>query len=948
MTFIVTKPDMKVSRIKYWSCVFLLCLSIESVAQQFPLALANGSVSFVIDANEFPGVVTAAKNLQTDIERVTSLSPQLYTNLPTEKNILLIGTIGKNRLIEKLIDNKKLDVSQVAGKWEASLTAVVEHPFPNVERALVIAGSDKRGTIFGIYGLSEKIGVSPWSWWADVPVKKQKELYVSAEKQISKATVKYRGIFINDEAPALSGWVTEKFGGFNHKFYEKVFELILRLRGNYLWPAMWGRAIYDDDALSAKIADEYGVVIGTSHHEPMMRAHVEWQRYGKGEWNYEKNQKTLQDFWRKGIERMGSNESIVSLGMRGDGDMAMSKETNVALLERIVKDQRQIIKDVTHQDPELMPQMWALYKEVQEYYDEGMRVPDDVTLLLCDDNWGNIRKLPRLTDPKRRGGYGIYYHFDYVGGPRNYKWLNTNQIERVWEQMNMAYNYGVNTLWVVNVGDIKPMEMPIEFFLDMAWNPELINATTLGNYVKTWAANQFGEKYAAEIASILSSYTKFNSRIKPELLSPETYSRTNYREAERVVDEYNQIAAKAKDIYEKIDPQYRDAYYQLVLFPVLACSNLNELYVTAGKNHLYAKQGRMITNELAKHVMELFQKDAALTKYFNDSLARGKWRHMMDQTHIGYTSWQQPDKNNPPQVLTIDVKPDPELGVAIEGSESWWPNEIHEAVLPSFDALNQQSFYIEIFNRGSKPFSYAIMCDQPWIKFSAQKDNVEKQKRVDVSIDWEKVPKGNYEVPFVIRGAGKEVKVYATVNNSIAGKPQGFIETNGYVSIEGEHYTKAVSSKGMQWTTIPNLGRTGSSVSLFPVAHSETGTTLADPHLEYDLFLISAGEVKVNVYLSPTLDFHNRSLRYAIAIDDESPQIVSIHELRANNAVWEKWVAGNIIIKTSNHKIASAENHTLKIWAIDAGVVLQKIVVDAGGLKESYLGPPESKMITHK
>src|SRR5690606_39010394 len=266
-------------------------------------------------------------------------------------------------------------------------------------------------------------------------------------------------------------WVREKFGGFNHQFYEKVFELILRLKGNFLWPAMWGKSLWDDDSLSAPLADEMGVVLATTHHEPMMRAHVEWQRYGKGPWDYDKNPEVLRQFWREGLERTKGQETVVTLAMRGDGDEAMSADTNIELLERIVKDQREIIAEVTGRPAEETPQVWALYKEVQDYYDKGMRVPEDVTLLFADDNWGNIRRLPDPAD-KRPGGYGVYYHFDYVGGPRNYKWLNTTQIESAWQQMRLAWAHGVDRVWIVNVGDIKPMELPISAFLDQAWDPD--------------------------------------------------------------------------------------------------------------------------------------------------------------------------------------------------------------------------------------------------------------------------------------------------------------------------------------------------------------------------------------------------------------------------------------------------------------------------------------------
>ena len=560
-------------------------VSMQNATGAFTLAAEGKAAAIFANNADFAGVIRAVKNLQTDIQLVADVQPIVSLDkIPANGEVVLIGTIGKSSLIDGLIKSKKLDVSKVRGKWETFTIQVVDKPMKGASKALVIAGSDKRGTIFGIYDVAEQIGVSPWYWWADVPPKKNKNIFILPGRHVQgEPPVKYRGIFLNDEEPALGRWAVENYGGFNHKFYERVFELILRMKGNYLWPAMWWASFSSNDTLNPALADEYGVVIGTTHHEPMMRAHSEWKPYGGGEWNYATNEGKLRQFWTEGIRRMGNHESIISLGMRGDGDMAMSAETNIALLERIVKDQREIIRDVTKKDPKETPQLWALYKEVQDYYDQGMRVPDDVTLLLCDDNWGNIRKLPTLQDAPRAGGYGIYYHFDYVGGPRNYKWLNTNQIERTWEQMHLAYRYGATRIWIVNVGDLKPMELPIEMFLDYAWNPESLNHDNLQEFTVRWAEQQFGREHAKEIATILDTYTKFNARRKHELLSPETYSLVNYREAETIVQEYNALASEAEKIYNTLPAAYKDAYYQLVLHPVKASAVLNELHITTGK-----------------------------------------------------------------------------------------------------------------------------------------------------------------------------------------------------------------------------------------------------------------------------------------------------------------------------------------------------------------------------
>ncbi|QJX48933.1 glycosyhydrolase [Hymenobacter taeanensis] len=828
-------------------------VSAKKSKGSFTLAASGKTAPLFVSSSDWSGVLRAAKDLQADINRVTKLQPTLTTDqAPKGKEVVLIGTLGKSSLIDQLVQSKKLDVSGIAGKWEVSLVQVVEKPLPGIDRALVIAGSDKRGTIYGIYDVSQQIGVSPWYWWADVPVKEQKSLYVTAGRHSQgEPKVKYRGIFLNDEAPALSGWAKEKFGGINSKMYVHVFELILRLKGNYLWPAMWGNAFNDDDKQSPVLADEYGIVMGTSHHEPMLRAQQEWKRYGAGPWNYQTNQKTLQDFWRQGIVNMGTHESIVTIGMRGDGDEPMSEESNISLLERIVADQRKILAEATGKPAEQTPQLWALYKEVQDYYDRGMRVPDDVTLLLCDDNWGNIRKLPKQTEKARSGGYGIYYHFDYVGGPRNYKWLNTNPLPRIWEQMHLAHEYGANQIWIVNVGDLKPMELPISFFLDYAWNPDRIKATDVAAYTQHWAAQQFGEKNAADIADILAKYAKYNARRKPELLDQKTYSLATGEWA-TVVADYNQLLARAEAINQKIPAASRDAYYQLVLHPVQACANLNELYYTVALNHDAAQKAQANTNELAEKAKALYAKDAEITKRYH-AVAGGKWNHMMDQTHIGYTYWQQPNEQKMPEVKTL---------------------------------------------------TNATVAATPVAAPAAR------------------------PVAAPVAGAA-------------------FQESNGYVSMEAEHYTKAVNGGSVTWQNLPDLGRTLGAVTAFPVtAASEASPGGQSPHLQYAITLQQAGPVTVHAYLAPTLNFTaGQGLRYAVSIDDEAPQIVNLHTGLAaenGNRPWQQAVAESIIIKTSQHTVAAAGTHTLKFWRVDPGVVLEKLVVSRGELPATYLGPPES------
>jgi len=914
----------------------------------FPLTVSGRPAPLYVHSEDYQGVVRVARLLQADLGRVTGVNPELFINeLPPAKEFVLIGTLGYNPIIDRLVQERKLDATGLAGKREMFALQCVRNPMPRVEHALVIAGSDKRGTLYGMLDLSTRIGVSPWYWWADVPVRRQPDLFVLPGCHTQgEPAVRYRGIFINDEAPALTRWANEKFGGFNHHFYEKVFELILRLKGNLLWPAMWGSAFNDDDPVNPQLADEYGIVMGTSHHEPMMRAHQEWARYGTGLWNYITNEKILRKFWEQGIRDMGSRESIVTLGMRGDGDMPMTAETNIALLERIVKDQREIITQVAGKDPAAIPQVWALYKEVQEYYDQGMQVPEDVTLLFSDDNWGNIRRLPELTDVPRLGGYGVYYHFDYVGDPRNYKWLNTSQISRAWEQMHLAYCHGVDRIWIVNVGDIKPLELPTQFFLDYAWNPRAWPAERLPEYIRNWAVQQFGAKYASDIARILSQYTRYNSRRKPELLAPDTYSLVNYHEARTVVDDYNKLAVKAEDIYNVLPAEFHDAYYQLVLHPVKACANLNELYVTVGKNRLYARQGRVETNDLAARAKYLFDRDAEYSRTYNGILAGGKWNHMMDQTHIGYTTWQQPKENIMPGVEEISVPDVTEMGVSIEGLEDWWPQANNEPLLPEFDIYQHQTVTIEVFNRSKTPFVYQAEAGVSWLLVAPKQGKVEKGCCLSVSVDWQRAPLGTQQAPISITGPGNSrVIVRAVINNPLSPKRdqvQGFVEGNGYVSMEAEHYSQAVETESIRWQRIPDLGRTLSGMTPFPVTAQGQVPSGNSPRLEYRMHLFSSGPVKIRAYLSPTLDFHKvQGLRYAVSFDDESPQTTIIWSDYSNQA-WEQSVSDNIIVAVSEHRLARPGTHVLKFWMVDPGVVLQKLVVDTGGLRPSYLGPPES------
>ena len=954
-------------------CIFILLAILPFLAQSqrnrfnnegllspgFPIVTGpNGPTPIYVDPKDHWLVGEVAVLLQQDIQRVTGVTVPIIDSLPKRivPYLIVIGSLDQSTTVQWLARTKRIPADQLKGKWEAYSIRRATSPWSNVGSILAITGSDQRGTAYGVFEISKMIGVSPWYWWADVPVKHQNPLWLPLHKNIfSRPVVKYRGFFINDEAPALSGWVRQKFGGLNHVFYEKVFELLLRLKANYLWPAMWGNAFNDDDPLNPVQAAKYGIVMGTSHHEPMLRAQQEWKRYGSGPWDYHTNANVLDSFWEKGILHMDSHESIVTVGMRGDGDKPMEEGSNIALLEKIVHDQRDIIKKVTGKDPSAIPQSWALYKEVQDYYDKGMRVPDDVTLLLCDDNWGNVRKLPLPGEKPRGGGYGIYYHFDYVGGPRNYKWINTNPLPRVWEQLHLIKEYGVDRIWIVNVGDIKPMEFPISFFLDYAWDPSRLTADKLPEYIRQWAAAQFGTSYASPIGNILSKYTKYNGRRKPELLSPDTYSLFNYREAAAVTGQYDDLARVADSLYQILPAEYRDAYYQLVLYPVLASANLCDLYFAVATNRLYAAQGRVSTNRLAEKAAGLFAKDSLLSRFYNKEMAGGKWDHMMDQTHIGYTHWQEPRYNAMPATKTLDLSATTgsAWGVSVEGSASWWPgatpadsNAASAPALPVFNPYDHAQHFLELFARKPTPFKYTITCPDPWVQISSDHGAVDTETVVWVNINWPAAPFGKKGSTLIIATPGQNpVHVKISVDNPAAPRPgefKGFIETNGYISIEAEHFSKSVENAAVKWQIIPDLGRTLSGVEATPVTAPPQIPGGNSPHLEYPLYLFDTGAIRVQAYFSPLIAFNRKKIRYGISIDDEPPQVIDISTGNEAQGVWDKMVADNIRIAISAHMIHRAGSHTLKCWFVDPAVVLQKIVVDAGGALPAYLGPPES------
>ena len=998
---------------------------------RFPLVRKGKAAPLVVSGSDYPGVIRVAGDLQSDIAAVTGARPAVSVDqVPTGEEIVLIGTIGKSPLIDQLVSTGKLDVSGIAGQWETSLEQVVDNPMPGVSRAFVIAGSDQRGTIFGAYDVSKGIGVSPFVWWADVVPAHSDELYVLPGRHTQGTpVVKYRGLFINDENPNLGGWAPEFFGpglfpglpgGFNSKMYAKVFELMLRLKANYLWPAVWGRAFALDDPANHATATAYGVVMGTSHEAPMLRGIEEWNRYavpavrdgsgnivtpghdpygGTGEWSFRFNSDALKKYWTAGIQRMVDQniEGVVTLGMRGNGDTALPDGNGIDLMKSIIAAERQVLSDVTGKDLTTIPQVWTMYKEVLRYWDEGLRPPDDVIVVFTDDNWGNIRRVPDPSQPLHPGGYGLYYHFDYVGGGRDYKWVDTASIANTWQQLNMAISYGDQRLWVANVGDMKGNELPLQFFLDFAWNPGRWTANDLGEWEQAYVAQSFGPQVAARMAALLHAYGKLQARRKPELLNRHItldpakdittdpnaviyndqdtpFSLTDYQETDRITAEWQELAAEAERIGRLLPAAAQDAYYELVRYEVVATANLYALRRAEFTNILYAAQGRAAANDLAATAEAAFATDAALMAKFNTSIAGGKWKDFMIQPHIDYgdvarygpnAPWQEPELNNwaiPdiifPVLQRISLPAGPVLGVAIDGSAKAWPAEQSPAVLPALSPFQSQPApFIDVFNGGQAPFEFRIQPGASWVRVTPGRGHVTSQVRATVSVDWHRAPRGTTMVPITINGpGGSSVVVQAPIENPHAPRSglAGFIEANGYVSMEADHYSRAVRSGSVSWSRIPDIGRTGSGMTPSPVTASRLAPGGASPRLEYTVTLFTTGQATVWTYLSPRANvLPTDGLHYAVSIDDAAPQVVNVTTATGAsdatmNRQWERITSENVSLTSTSHAISTPGVHTLKFWMVDPTVILQKIVVDTGGLKPSYLGPPESMFARHR
>lgn len=942
------------------------------------LKLAGPGVSpeIRVAPNDTPGVIRVASDLAVDFGRVAGTNGTVVaadwkttTSKASARPLIIVGTIGKSGLVDGLITAKKLDVTSIAGKWEAFTTQVVSSPWEGQDAAFVIAGSDFRGAVFGAYDVSEQIGVSPWHYWLDSPPKKREAIWASSQDMPyieGPPSVQYRGIFLNDEAPALTGWGAANFkksqygSAFVSDFYKRIFELVLRMKGNYLWPAMWSSMFYLDDAQNGQLASDWGIFMGTSHHEPMARADKEQGRFLKGSWDWKSNKAGCQAFMKEGPVRAKNWATMYTLGMRGSGDAASPTLTSQAL-EDVIHWQQSTLKDVLGKPLSEIPQQWVMYKEVPGYWAKGMNISDDVTLIWSDDNRGNIRRIPTAKELTRRAGAGQYLHFDYVGSPRNYKWINTIQLQKTWEQMSLAHARGIQNIWIANVGDLKGLELPTAHFMAMARNMDKFkDGSGTAAWLTSWSAQQFGDDVAKEAASIMTTYGTLTARRKYEDLSmtPFPFDSVNYDEAETNFAEWTALADRAQAVYDKLPTTVQTTFFEAVLHPVLAGKNVFEIYTKAALSSKYISQHRSSANQLQKDVQTAFSADKSLKTRW-DSLLNGKWKHFMDQTHLGYNNWQEPASDTIPKVNGISSSPATQsaiMGVSVMDSTAFFPtaSSLTAQTITPFSPPSRPP-YLEVFARDTGTFSYKITSNATWVTVSTPSQSITAPNPISktdikhfITVDWAAAPSGHSAAVLTVTNTGSSAKatVLIPLDNQSPSPASfaGHVESNGVVSIESSHYSPSQSSLS-DYTPIPDYGRTHSGVRLNPLTASQQPAK--GPVLVYPFHTFStATAASVTVYLSASENSNPSSPnRYSFLIDDGAVTTVQptpLGDPGGEPSGWEAAVISNAWVRNSKIGTLKPGGHVLKVWLLEPTMVLTKVVVDVGGLKASELGPPES------
>ncbi|WP_232493084.1 glycosyl hydrolase 115 family protein [Novosphingobium kaempferiae] len=936
-------------------------------AATFPLVAERRAPTIHVDAGDATVVSIAAKAFAGDVQAVSGTLPQVSTAAPSGDLAIVAGTIGKSAAIDRLVAEGKLSVAAIKGQAEGYVVAVVDGGVPGVGRALVIAGADRRGTAYGIFHLSRMIGVSPWTWWADVKPQQRATIDLAVDTITQKSpSVKYRGFFINDEDWSIRPWAEEKdpTGTIGPKTYAQVCELLLRLRANLLWPAMHKvTTAFNLDAQNAKVADDYAIVMGASHAEPMLRNNVgEWSHAERGEYNYDTNGPAVLEYWRERVKTNGAYENLYTIGMRGIHDSAIvagHEADGVKLLEKVVADQRELFRSELGRDPATVPQVFVPYKEVLDVYRKGMKVPEDAILGWVDDNHGYIRQLSTSAEQKRPGGGGVYYHISYWGKPNDYLWLDSTPPALIGEEMGKAYATNARAMWMLNVGDIKPGEKGAEYFLDLAYDFDGTSRLGQHDWLKQWASRTFGAEQAGAIADVLGEYYRLNFARKPEHMgyndeelgiqgtdmSPVAYG----DEADRRVAAYLALDAKATQIAAALPQSARDGFFQLVQYPIRGSAGMNEKILSADRSFLYAWQGRASTNLYAERAVAAFRSVKAATATYN-VIGDGKWTRFMDDAPRYQSVFSAPP------VGKVAPSASAGLGIAVEGSvdalvaapakaeadyglrmEAWRNKGARADSLPAFVRATGQRHFIDVFATGTAAPEFTVTASDPWIRVDRSDVRLGGDVRVWISIDWARFT-GNTQRKgqVVITGGGIE-RAIAVVADPMTAPAGTLVEDNGVVSIEPHHYAMLRSRTG-GWRHVPGLGRSGHALESGAQTPSATDASSA-PYAEYRFVTRGSGAAKLRMGLVPTFPLNaEHGLRYAVSIDGAPPQVVDVEA----NKNWDDAVQRATSVTSTDWTLGKPGAHTLRVYAMDPCLVLDSIVVDLGGLQKSYMPPPET------
>ena len=953
-----------------------------------------------LEQSAFPGVIRVTEKVAHDVELVSGKKPQILVEKEIPETLessgedwtIIAATKGKSSFLKKLEEAGSAELKELEQKRECYAWIFPEIKNRTKSNLLVIAGSDKRGTIYGLFHLSEMLGVSPFVDWCGLMPPKQEKIELREDMAcISKEpSVRYRGFFINDEWPAFGNWCNHNFGGFNAKAYDHVFELLLRLKGNYLWPAMWSARFADDgpDLLNAELADEYGIIMGMSHHEPCLRQGEEY-KYLRGKnsvygdaWNFRTNREGITKFWEDGLKRSGKFENVITVGMRGEADTAImgknaTLEVNIQLLRDVLKTQKKLIQEHVNPDLTRVPRMIALYKEVEEFFygNEktkglmGAEELEDVILMLCDDNYGNLRTLPTEEMRKHAGGYGMYYHLDYHGWPVSYEWINSSYLPKIWEQMSMAYDFGVRELWMVNVGDIATQEFPLSFFLDMAydfdrWGSRALNCTQ--EYTRKWVRQQFGsveEETQDTIADILEQYTKIIHRRRPEALNPETYHPVQEKESSRIFEEAEQLLKKLQDVYETIEktnPQNLSAFIALVYYPAFGTMNLVKMQILAGWNHYYANLGAVCANDYGDEVERCMEQDRKAVEMYHQ-MDQGRWYGMGMSQHIGFTHWNEDECRNPVVMRVIPLKKRSIL-VAADGTAQhaegspWLDNTMK---LKDFLNPDCTRASVTLYSRSDLKAEYKVLKKPGWLSVEPMEgwlDGVSQKKvRLNLTLIKQRLPETNQDtIQDSLEIATPEGKCEITVpvyTGNLQDKKNVFVDTMGYLSIEAAHYVNSVpgnyKDRQVKFENLQGYGKTNSAMKAFP---SDACTVPGQdaPYLEYQFVLEESGTYEAEFYMQPSNPVtRENQLLYAVRINEEMTETVNAvekdYQVGDQAEKWAEGVLSQIRRQTVSIKCRAGFN-TLRVYHVTPGFVLEKIVIYPMGEKpeESYLGPAET------